>query len=358
MPEVLDRAHVVEAVGELDQDHAHVLRHRHDHLAVVLGLRLLAALELDPRQLRDALDELRDLVAELRAHLLDVDVGVLDDVVQQRGRDRLLVEAELGADLRRAPRVVDEVLARAALLALVRVAAKANARCEQVAVDVRVVGRDVRDAARRPAPDVAHQPRGRPYKECTPGPPGPDSRERGGGARTAKPADPCANAVRNARPRDSRACSSTLDDSARRERRWRPRRAHPVALSAGAGLRRRRLRRSDAGRAGWSCHGHRRRECVRVLDACGHLPRGSRCGRTPELNAPRLEVAWPMVRRQAALASAGSSRSARKRADSSRCRFVPALARAPSSAKIAAPRGSRVSGALRHSASSHSRRSR
>src|SRR6185369_9478609 len=66
LAEVLDRAHVVEAVGELDQDHADVLRHRDNHLPVVLRLRLLAALELDARQLRHALDELRDLVAELR----------------------------------------------------------------------------------------------------------------------------------------------------------------------------------------------------------------------------------------------------------------------------------------------------
>ena len=45
LAEVLDRAQVVEAVGELDQDDADVLRHRDDHLAVVLGLGLLAALE-------------------------------------------------------------------------------------------------------------------------------------------------------------------------------------------------------------------------------------------------------------------------------------------------------------------------
>ena len=43
LAEVLDRAHVVQAVRELDQDHARVLGHRHDHLAVVLGLGLLAA---------------------------------------------------------------------------------------------------------------------------------------------------------------------------------------------------------------------------------------------------------------------------------------------------------------------------
>ena len=85
LAEVLDRAHVVEPVGELDQDDARVLRHRHDHLPVVLGLRVLAALELDPGQLGDAVDELRDLVAELGADSWSgVDAGVLDDVVQER----------------------------------------------------------------------------------------------------------------------------------------------------------------------------------------------------------------------------------------------------------------------------------
>ena len=119
LAEVLDRAQVVEAVGELDQDHADVLGHRDDHLPVVLGLGVLAALELDPGQLGDAVDELGDLVAELVLDRLQVGVGVLDDVVEERGGDRLLVEVELGEDLRDAERVVDELLARAALLAVV-----------------------------------------------------------------------------------------------------------------------------------------------------------------------------------------------------------------------------------------------
>ena len=38
----VERAHVVQAVGELDQDDAHVARHRQQHLAEVLGLRVLA----------------------------------------------------------------------------------------------------------------------------------------------------------------------------------------------------------------------------------------------------------------------------------------------------------------------------
>ena len=39
-----DRAHVVQAVGELDQDDPDVRGHRDHHLAVVLGLRLVARL--------------------------------------------------------------------------------------------------------------------------------------------------------------------------------------------------------------------------------------------------------------------------------------------------------------------------
>src|SRR6266404_4440909 len=62
-----------------------VLRHGQDHLSVVLGLRVLAALKLDPGQLGDAFDQLRDLLAELGLELVGVDAGVLDDVVQKRG---------------------------------------------------------------------------------------------------------------------------------------------------------------------------------------------------------------------------------------------------------------------------------
>ncbi len=41
----VDRAHVVQAIGELDQDDPDVRGHRHHHLAVVLGLGLVAGLE-------------------------------------------------------------------------------------------------------------------------------------------------------------------------------------------------------------------------------------------------------------------------------------------------------------------------
>jgi hypothetical protein len=142
---VLDRPHVVEAVGELDEDDADVLRHRDDHLPVVLGLRLFAALEGDPRQLRHSFDELGDLGTELGPDLLEVGAGVLDDVVEKRRRDRLLVEVELGADPRDAEGVVDELLARAPHLALVRALGDGEGVAQKILVDVRVVALDLGD---------------------------------------------------------------------------------------------------------------------------------------------------------------------------------------------------------------------
>ena len=77
---------------------------------------MLAARELDSRQLRDALDQPRDLVAELGLHVGYVRLRVLDDIVQQGSRQRLLVEVKRGEDLRGSPRMADESLARATAL--------------------------------------------------------------------------------------------------------------------------------------------------------------------------------------------------------------------------------------------------
>ena len=93
----LERLHVVEPVGELDDHDPHVLGHGHEHLPDVLGLLLLhrpGASEL--AQLGDAVDEPRDLAPEALLDLGDGEVGVLGDVVQQRGRQRLGVHLERG----------------------------------------------------------------------------------------------------------------------------------------------------------------------------------------------------------------------------------------------------------------------
>ena len=109
-------AHVVQPVGQLDHQHPRVAGHRDDHLADGLGLGGVA--ELDLVQLGHAVDQVRDLLAELGAQLVQRVVGVLDGVVQQRGDQRGGVHAQLGQDRRHGQRVGDVRVAGLALLAL------------------------------------------------------------------------------------------------------------------------------------------------------------------------------------------------------------------------------------------------
>jgi hypothetical protein len=104
-------------VGELDEDDANVARHREQHLAEVLGLRLLERRELDAVDLRDAVDEVRDGLAEALGDLALGGRRVLDDVVQE-GRDQgLRVEVPFGEDPGDRERVGDVRLAALAVLA-------------------------------------------------------------------------------------------------------------------------------------------------------------------------------------------------------------------------------------------------
>ena len=108
--EVGERPHVVQPVGELDDNDAHVAAHRHDHLPQGFGLRLLQVPRGQVAELRDPVDDLRDLVAELVGELVLGHARVLEHVVQERRRDGRRVEPELGQDRARRQRVVDERL--------------------------------------------------------------------------------------------------------------------------------------------------------------------------------------------------------------------------------------------------------
>ena len=150
-----DRAHVVQAVGELDQQHADVAGHRHDHLADVLGLFLLAALEFDAIQFRETVDDPRDLLAEVVLDRLKRDIRVLDGVVQQRRDQRRRVQVQIRKHGRHGDWVFDELLAGDPLLALVRRFGDAVGALDLLEVGLRVVLADrlqQRLDARRAAP--------------------------------------------------------------------------------------------------------------------------------------------------------------------------------------------------------------
>ena len=120
----VQRLHVVQAVGELEQDHADVLHHRQHHLAEALHLQLGAAAEVQLLELADAVHEGRDLGAEARGDFVLGGRGVLDDVVHQRRGDALVVEVQVRQDSGDGHRVGDVGVAGAALLAFVGVGAE------------------------------------------------------------------------------------------------------------------------------------------------------------------------------------------------------------------------------------------
>jgi hypothetical protein len=88
----------VDAVGQLDQDDADILHHGQQHLAEAFRLAVLGREEIQLGQLGDAIDAARHFLAELLAHLLDGDAGILHHVVQQAGLHGDHVHAHFGQD--------------------------------------------------------------------------------------------------------------------------------------------------------------------------------------------------------------------------------------------------------------------
>ena len=97
--EMLEGAHVVQAVGELDEDDADVVDHGEHHFAEVLGLRLFPGGEIDFADLGDALDDVGDLFAEFLADFNGGDRGVFDGVVEQAGGDGNGIHLHVGENV-------------------------------------------------------------------------------------------------------------------------------------------------------------------------------------------------------------------------------------------------------------------
>ena len=92
------RAHVVQPVRELDQQHPHVVGDGEQQLAEVFGLLGLLGDQIEPLELGQPIDQRADIRAE---HLVDFGAGrrgVLDRVVQERRRDGRVIELEVGED--------------------------------------------------------------------------------------------------------------------------------------------------------------------------------------------------------------------------------------------------------------------
>ena len=139
---MLERAHVVQAVCELDDDDADVGNHGEQHLADVLGLMVFAIREFDFVEFGDAFDDVSDLFAEATGDLLRGDVGVLDGVMQEAGGDRCRVHLQIGEDLGDFERMDNIGLAGGAALALMLFLTECPGDADEIEVVVRPVRTD------------------------------------------------------------------------------------------------------------------------------------------------------------------------------------------------------------------------
>ena len=107
-------------VGQFDQNHPDIFRHRQKHLAIVFHLLFFFGLVLNPAQFGHAVDQSRNLAAKILFDLLQRHGGVFNDIMQQGRRDGVGVDLQLRQDPGHAQGMVDVVFAGNPMLTLMR----------------------------------------------------------------------------------------------------------------------------------------------------------------------------------------------------------------------------------------------
>ena len=142
---ILDRAHIVQPVGELHQDHPEIARHGDQELAEILRLLGLRTRKLKVGQLGHAIDKLGDVPAEALLHIGVRGTRVLHSIVQERGDDRRIVEPLFGQQCRNRHRMREIGLARMPRLTRMHFLAEGIGLADLVGIAARIVGGDQRD---------------------------------------------------------------------------------------------------------------------------------------------------------------------------------------------------------------------
>ena len=135
----MQRPHIVQPVGKLDQQHADIVGHREQEFAEVFGGAFVFGLRLDLAELGDAVDEPADVTAEQAFDLLGRRQRIFERVVEQRGDDRLGIEMEVGQNARNLDRMAEIGVARRTFLAAVLLDGKHIGAVEQRLVDVGII---------------------------------------------------------------------------------------------------------------------------------------------------------------------------------------------------------------------------
>jgi len=139
--QVMQRAHIVQSVGQLDQQNADILGHGHQHFAEVLRLPRTRRAEFHLRDFREPLDQKSHLCAKQRLQFLRRGQRVFHGVVQQARRNGHLVEPHFGQHAGHLERVHQVGLSREPLLSLVHLGGIHIGPLQQRQVAIGVVGK-------------------------------------------------------------------------------------------------------------------------------------------------------------------------------------------------------------------------
>ena len=135
----MQRAHIMQAVGELDERHANVFNHGQEQLTEVFRLSGPLREKVERHVLGQSVDKKADIAAEKLVDFLARQIGVLDRVVQHRGDDRRVVELHVGQDGGDFERVGKIGIAGGPLLRAMRLHGVNIGAIEQDFVGVRVI---------------------------------------------------------------------------------------------------------------------------------------------------------------------------------------------------------------------------
>ncbi len=139
---VVERAHVVQTVGQLDQKHADVIGNRKQKLAEVFCLLGLLGNQVQALDLCQAFDQLADFLAEQGVDLGPGRVGVLDRVMQQGNGNGGVVQAQVREDRGNFKRMGEIRVARRTRLGTMLLHGIDVSLVEQGFVRVRIVARN------------------------------------------------------------------------------------------------------------------------------------------------------------------------------------------------------------------------
>ena len=156
---VVQRAHIVQPVGKLDEQHAHIFGNGKQQLAEIFGLRGFLRHEIELLDLRQTIDQRADILAEDLVDLFSRRLRILDRVVQHCGNDGRIVELQIGEDGGDFEWMREVRVARGALLAAMRLHGVDISAVQQVFVGVLVVALDALHKL-----ILAHHGRATPFK--------------------------------------------------------------------------------------------------------------------------------------------------------------------------------------------------